>query len=173
MIGCRHSDVKVAIPCNAEGVPVPDGGTFHEKAASWRTRCRPHYAVESHARGTAHRSLVPSPPAHPHRQPALRRHGGDGRLPGGRERVQLFETIGRFAADSSAAAQHHSRRGVGQDCPRWRGVRCRSRSSPVAPKAGTITRSTADASWREEAVCSKPQTTQWALDRVFAGDGRL
>ena len=32
MIGRRHLDVKVAVPCNAEGVPVPDGAIFHEKA---------------------------------------------------------------------------------------------------------------------------------------------
>ncbi len=32
MIGRGHLDVKVAVPCNAEGVPVPDGAIFHEKA---------------------------------------------------------------------------------------------------------------------------------------------
>ena len=32
MIGRGHLDVKVAVPCNANGVPVPDGAIFHEKA---------------------------------------------------------------------------------------------------------------------------------------------
>ena len=32
MIGRGHLDVKVAVPCNADGVPVPDGAIFHEKA---------------------------------------------------------------------------------------------------------------------------------------------
>ena len=32
MIGGGHLDVKVAVPCNADGVPVPDGAIFHEKA---------------------------------------------------------------------------------------------------------------------------------------------
>ena len=32
MIGRRHLDVKVAVPCDPNGVPVPDGAIFHEKA---------------------------------------------------------------------------------------------------------------------------------------------
>ena len=32
MIGRGCLDVKVAVPCNAEGVPAPDGAIFHEKA---------------------------------------------------------------------------------------------------------------------------------------------
>ena len=32
MIGRGHLDVKVAVPCNAEGAPVADGAIFHEKA---------------------------------------------------------------------------------------------------------------------------------------------
>ena len=32
MIGRGHLDVKVAVPCNADGVPVPDSAIFHSKA---------------------------------------------------------------------------------------------------------------------------------------------
>ena len=32
MIGRRHLDVKVAVPCNSDRVPVPDDAIFHEKA---------------------------------------------------------------------------------------------------------------------------------------------
>ena len=32
MIGRGHLEVKVAVPCNPNGVPVPDGAIFHEKA---------------------------------------------------------------------------------------------------------------------------------------------
>ena len=32
MVGRGFLDVKVAVPCNADGVPVPDGALFHEKA---------------------------------------------------------------------------------------------------------------------------------------------
>ena len=32
MVGRGFLDVKVAVPCNAEGVPVPDSAIFHEKA---------------------------------------------------------------------------------------------------------------------------------------------
>ena len=32
MIGRGHLDVKVAVPCDANGAPVPDGAIFHEKA---------------------------------------------------------------------------------------------------------------------------------------------
>ena len=32
MIGRGHLDVKVAVPCNADGVPVPQDAIFHEKA---------------------------------------------------------------------------------------------------------------------------------------------
>ena len=32
MIGRGHLDVKVAVPCNADRVPVPDDAIFHEKA---------------------------------------------------------------------------------------------------------------------------------------------
>ena len=32
MIGRGHLDVKVAVPCNSEGVPVPEDAIFHEKA---------------------------------------------------------------------------------------------------------------------------------------------
>ncbi len=32
MVGRGHLDVKVAVPCNPDGVPVPDDAIFHEKA---------------------------------------------------------------------------------------------------------------------------------------------
>ena len=32
MIGRGHLDVKVAVPCNPDGVPTPDNAIFHEKA---------------------------------------------------------------------------------------------------------------------------------------------
>ncbi len=32
MVTHGHLEVKVAVPCDAQGVPVPDGGLFHEKS---------------------------------------------------------------------------------------------------------------------------------------------
>ena len=63
----------------------------------------------------------PATSAHPHRQPALRRHGGDGRVPrAARTHPTVRDRGGALAADLGASARHHRRRRVGEDRRRHR-----------------------------------------------------
>ena len=76
------------------------------------------HAVEPDAGRTAdraHRPAGPGAPGDPHRQPALRRHGGDRRLPRAAPTDRAVRERGRRAAtDPLATAEHPVRGGAGR-----------------------------------------------------------
>ena len=62
MIGCGHLDVKVAVPCDADGRPVNDTAIFHEKSGVIEDRAGYKIAWTGSLNETAIRSFLIRPP---------------------------------------------------------------------------------------------------------------